>query len=103
MLAVAAGSEHLMRAMRSLEALFLIGVEGVTEIWLVRHADCYRDMTQGDDPPPSALGRDQAQRLAQRVNHAKPAAGYSSPYPPAMEAPRCITDDVRVDTRLVDT
>ncbi len=48
MLAVAplrgSGSEHVTRAMRSLEAIFLIGVKGVTEIWLVRHADCYRDM-----------------------------------------------------------
>ena len=102
MLAVAAGSEHLMRAMRSLEALFLIGVEGVTEIWLVRHADCYRDMTEVDDPPLSALGRDQAQRLAQRLNHIKPAAVYSSPYRRAMETARCITDDVRVDARLVE-
>jgi len=102
MLAVAAGSEHLMRAMRSLEALFLIGVEGVTEIWLVRHADCYRDMTEVDDPPLSALGRDQAQRLAQRVNRIKPAAVYSSPYRRAMETARCITDDVRVDARLVE-
>ena len=102
MLAVAAGSVHLMRAMRSLEALFLIGVEGVTEIWLVRHADCYRDMTEVDDPPLSALGRDQAQRLAQRVNRIKPAAVYSSPYRRAMETARCITDDVRVDARLVE-
>ena len=102
MLAVAAGSEHLMRGMRSLEALFLIGVEGVTEIWLVRHADCYRDMTEVDDPPLSALGRDQAQRLAQRVNRIKPAAVYSSPYRRAMETARCITDDVRVDARLVE-
>ena len=102
MLAVAAGSEHLMRAMRSLEALFLIGVEGVTEIWLVRHADCYRDMTEVDDPPLSALGREQAQRLAQRLNHIKPAAVYSSPYRRAMETARCITDDVRVDARLVE-
>src|SRR5437868_10511921 len=102
MLAVAAGSEQLMQAMRSLEALFLIGVEGVTEIWLVRHADCYRDMTEVDDPPLSALGRDQAQRLAQRVNHIKPAAVYSSPYRRAKETARCITDDVRVDPRLVE-
>jgi len=27
--------------MRSLEGAFLLGLEGVTEIWLVRHADCY--------------------------------------------------------------
>ena len=102
MLAVATGSEHLTRAMRSLEALFLIGVEGVTELWLVRHADCYRDMTEADDPPLSSLGRDQAQRLAERVTHAKPAAVYSSPYRRAMETARAITEDVRVDSRLIE-
>lgn len=68
MLAVApprgSGSEHVARAMRSLEAIFLIGVKGVREIWLVRHADSYRDMVEVDDPPLSALGRDQARRLA---------------------------------------
>src|SRR5438132_7125854 len=105
MLAVAplrgSGSEHLTRAMRSLEALFLIGVEGVTEIWLVRHADCYRDMVEVDDPPLSAVGRDQAQRLAQRVRRADPIAVYSSPYRRAMETAHAITDDVRVDQRLI--
>lgn len=49
MLPVATGSEHLTRAMKSLEAIFLIGVEGVTEIWLVRHADCYQDLTEVED------------------------------------------------------
>ena len=70
MLAVAAASEQIRRAMRSLEAAFLIGVEGVTEIWLVRHADCYQDMVETEDPPLSALGRSQAQRLAERIRHA---------------------------------
>ena len=57
MLAVAAGAERMTQAMRSLEAAFLIGVEGVTEIWLVRHGDCYENMAEGPDPPLSALGR----------------------------------------------
>ena len=46
MLPVTTGSEQLGRAMRSLDALFLVGVEGVTEIWLVRHADCYDGLTE---------------------------------------------------------
>jgi len=102
MLAVAAGSEHLTRAMRSLEAAFLIGVEGVTEIWLVRHADCYRDVVVAEDPPLSAIGRDQAERLGQRVRRMKPAAVYSSPYRRATETAHAITDHVRVDERLVE-
>jgi probable phosphoglycerate mutase len=102
MLAVAAGSEQLTRAMRSLEAAFLIGVEGVTEIWLVRHADCYRDLTTTEDPPLSSLGRQQAGRLAERVRRVRHAAVYSSPYRRAKETARAITDDVREDKRLVE-
>jgi len=102
MLAVAAGSEYVTRAMLALEAAFLIGVEGVTEIWLVRHADCHRDMAVVDDPPLSPVGREQAAHLARRVQHAQPAAVYSSPYLRAMETAHAITDDVRVDPRLVE-
>jgi probable phosphoglycerate mutase len=102
MLAVADGSAHLSRAMRSLEAAFLIGVEGVTEVWLVRHADCYRNMVEADDPPLSHLGREQARRLAERVRRVNPAVVYSSPYRRAIETARAITHDVVVDQRLIE-
>ena len=102
MLAVTAGSEQIRRAMQALEAAFLIGVEGVTEIWLVRHADCYQDMEQAEDPPLSALGRAQSQRLAERVKRGGPAAVYTSPFRRALETARAITDDVTVDPRLVE-
>jgi probable phosphoglycerate mutase len=102
MLAVAAGSEQLTRAMRSLEAAFLIGVEGVTEIWLIRHADCYEDLSDTADPPLSKLGRDQAARLAQRLRRTKPAAVYSSPYRRAIETAKAFSGDVQVDERLVE-
>jgi probable phosphoglycerate mutase len=102
MLAVAAGSEQLTRAMQALEAAFLIGVEGVTEVWLVRHADCYQDLVDTVDPPLSALGRDQATRLAERVRRMQPTAVYSSPYRRAIETAKAISDDVRVDDRLIE-
>jgi probable phosphoglycerate mutase len=102
MLAVAAGSDQLTKAMQSLEAAFLIGIEGVTEIWLVRHADCYRDLTTTEDPPLSTLGRQQAARLAERVRRVRHAAVYSSPYRRALETARAITGDVRQDKRLVE-
>ena len=102
MLAVTAGSEQITRAMQALEAAFLIGIEGVTETWLVRHADCYQDITDTSDPPLSALGRDQASRLADRLRRARPAAIYSSPYRRAIETARAVSDDVRVDDRLVE-
>jgi len=96
------GSEQITRAMHALEAAFLIGVEGVTETWLVRHADCYQDITDTSDPPLSALGRDQAARLAERVRRAGPAAIYSSPYRRAIETAHAISDEVVVDDRLVE-
>ena len=88
--------------MLALEKAFLIGVEGATEIWLVRHGDCYRGMQDADDPPLSEPGRDQASKLAKRVRHANPAAVYSSPYKRALETARTITEDVRIDQRLVE-
>jgi broad specificity phosphatase PhoE len=102
MVPVTAGSEQLTRAMQSLEAAFLIGVEGVTEIWLVRHADCYFEMTDRTDPPLSSLGRDQAARLARRVQGTEHAAVYSSPYQRAVETAKAIGYDVHVDDRLVE-
>lgn len=102
MLAVDTGSHYLTRAMQSLEAMFLIGVKDVTEVMLVRHADCYRDMTMGIDPPLSSLGREQAQRLARRVAKLEPAAVYSSPLRRATETASAITPDFREDTRLVE-
>lgn len=98
----ATASQQLMRAMRSLEAIFLVGVEGVTEVLLVRHADCYRDLTDVVDPPLSALGREQARLLGARINRHKPAAVYASPLRRAMETAGAITDTFKVDQRLVE-
>ena len=94
--------ERMTEAMRSLEASFLIGVEGVTEVWLVRHADCYEGMSVHADPPLSALGRTQAGLLANRVRKLRPAAIYCSPYRRSLETARTIADDVHVDDRLVE-
>ena len=96
------GSSQVTRAMRSLEAAFLIGVEGVTEIWLVRHADAYGLEVDSADPPLSAAGRVQAAKIAERVRRIKPSAVYSSPYRRAIETARAITDEVRVDDRLIE-
>jgi broad specificity phosphatase PhoE len=88
--------------MRNLEAAFLIGVEGTTEIWLVRHGDCYEDMAEGPDPGLSLTGREQAERLAKRIHKLEPAAVYSSPSLRAVETARHIRDDVKTDDRLVE-
>jgi probable phosphoglycerate mutase len=99
---MASSPERMTEAMRSLEATFLIGVEGVTEVWLVRHADCYEGMSERVDPPLSALGRKQAELLAKRLRKLQPSAIYSSPYRRAIETARTIADDVHVDDRLIE-
>jgi 2,3-bisphosphoglycerate-dependent phosphoglycerate mutase len=104
MLAVAGDAERLTQAMRSLEATFLIGVEDVTTIWLVRHGDCYEGMTEGSDPPLSPLGRTQAARLAERVKRVGATAFYASPLRRAVETAHIIDggDEVREDKRLIE-
>src|SRR5258708_18111112 len=103
MVPVTAGSEQLTRAMQSLEAAFLLGLEGVTEIWLVRHADCYFEMSDRTDPPLSSIGREQAARLAKRLERTEHAALYSSPYQRAIRTAKAIGYDVQVADRLVQT
>jgi broad specificity phosphatase PhoE len=97
-----AGAERMTQAIRSLEAAFLIGVEGTTEIWLVRHGDCYEGMADEPDPPLSPMGRHQAEKLARRVKALKPAAVYASPSRRALETAQLIGPEVRTDERLVE-
>ncbi len=90
----------MLQAVRNLEAAFLVGIDGVTEVWLVRHADAYVGGIDESDPGLSDVGREQAARLAQRVRRAPSAAVYSSPARRALETARHISDDARVDRRL---
>lgn len=101
----AMGSEQphgMSSAMRSIERAFLIGVEGTTELWLIRHGDVYEGM--GDDPDPalSAPGRAQAARLAARMRDVDLAAVYASPLRRAQETARAFSDDVVTDDRLLE-
>ena len=97
-----AGAERLTTAMKSLEAAFLIGLEGTTEIWLVRHGDCYEGMVDDPDPALSPTGRKQAALLAARVKRLEPGAVYTSPARRARETAREIAPDARVDERLME-
>ena len=89
--------------MRALEAAYLIGVEGATQIWLVRHGDCYEGMVDGDlDPGLSPLGLAQAAKLAARVRGLHPAAVYASPAKRAVQTAQAITHEVITDPRLLE-
>jgi probable phosphoglycerate mutase len=58
-------------ALARLHERFLIGVEGVTEVWLIRHGDAYAELVSLDDsnidPPLSPKGRREAERLGMRL------------------------------------
>jgi len=88
--------------MRSIEQAYLIGVDGVTEVWLVRHADVYETLDDLDDPGLSPRGREQARRLAERVRRVAVTAVYASPHRRALETARALADDVRIDPRLAE-
>jgi probable phosphoglycerate mutase len=61
-----------LQALDALHERFLVGVEGVTELWLVRHGDAYAELVSLDDsnidPPLSPKGRDEAAKLGERMN-----------------------------------
>ena len=67
----AGGRSKFLAALDQLHQRFLVGVEGVTEVWLVRHGDAYAELVSLDDanidPPLSPKGRDEAARLGQRL------------------------------------
>jgi len=80
-----ASTDGVVAAIRSLQRAYLIGVEGVTEIWLVRHADVYDELEDASDPPLSRLGHQQAERLARRLRSLEIRAVYSSHYRRALQ------------------
>lgn len=86
--------------MRSLREAYLIGVEGVTEVWFARHADVYDALEEVSDPPLSPLGREQAERLARRLKSLEIDAVYSSPHRRALQTAAAISDRVTTDARL---
>ena len=92
------------RAMRSLERAFLLGVEGTSEVLLVRHGDCY-DGLDGEadaDPPLSPTGREQTRRLGERLRRMEIDAVYASPLRRARETAELLGLPVTVDERLVE-
>src|SRR5260370_16066158 len=97
--------QAMASAMRSIEAAFLVDANGATlpgatEVWLVRHGDCYDGITS-EDPALSPRGRKQARRLAERLRRLDVAAVYVSPMRRALETAAAFASDVRVEERLV--
>jgi len=97
-----ANTDGVVAAIRSLQRAYLIGVEGVTEVWLVRHADVYENGELVPDPPLSPLGHRQAERLAQRLKSVEVRAVYASPLRRAQQTAAALTKQVTTDARLTE-
>lgn len=97
-----------LRALDRLHERFLVGVDGVAEVWLIRHGDAYAELVSLDDtnidPPLSKVGRGEARRLAHRLEAAGVSAIWSSQIARARETAQAAADEigikVRVDARL---
>ncbi len=93
-------ADQLGATLERMQRAFLVGVDGMTEVWLIRHADAYRDGPSGPDPGLSRLGREQAQRLGQRLRGLRIDAVYASPLRRAQETARGLAPQVQSDLRL---
>ncbi|HKA51365.1 MAG TPA: histidine phosphatase family protein [Candidatus Dormibacteraeota bacterium] len=99
-----------LKMIEELNARHLIGVDGVREIWLIRHADAYAGMqvlARGRiDTELSELGRQQAERLAARLASVPLHAVWSSDLLRARQTAEAIVSGrdlaVRVDHRLTE-
>src|SRR3981081_1538474 len=71
-----------LNALARLHDRFLVDVEGVTEVWLIRHGDAYAELVSVDDnnidPPLSPKGRQEAEALGKRLSGAHVTAIWSS-------------------------
>jgi len=99
-----------LKMIEELNARYLVGVDGVREIWLIRHADAYAGMqalAEGRiDTELSERGRDQAERLAARLAPVALHAVWSSDLLRARQTAEAIADGrtlaIRVDKRLTE-
>ena len=97
-----------LKMIEELNARHLVGVDGVREVWLIRHADAYagiESLAEGRvDPPLSKRGLEQAERLAARLAAVPLHAVWSSDLlrarQTAGEIARGRAVEVRVDRRL---
>jgi len=92
----------LAKAMHAIERAFLVGVEGATEVLLIRHADGYDEAEDEVDPPLSSRGRWQAERVGERLRRLHIEGLYSSALRRALETARPIGHDVIIEPRLLE-
>jgi probable phosphoglycerate mutase len=101
-------TSRFLHALDRLHERFLVGDPEVTEIWLVRHGDAYAELVSLDDakidPPLSAKGRAEAEKLGLRLAQSGVSAMWASPIRRAQEtaeiAARAAGLTIHTDPRL---
>lgn len=101
-------SAAFLRMLEQLHERHLVGVQGVREVWLVRHADAYTGLEELGrgvlDPPLTPAGREQAARLAMRLAYLPIDQVWSSDLRRAVETAEAVARphglEVRTDRRL---
>ncbi|MCH8025397.1 MAG: histidine phosphatase family protein [Chloroflexi bacterium] len=89
-----------------LERLYLLGVEGVTEVLLVRHAEQARDLSgkMGDlrDPPLSERGREQARLVGESLSATHLDAVFSSGLQRALNTAEAIAGHHELEVKVIE-
>ena len=101
-------SASFLRMLERLHERHLVGVEGVREIWLVRHGDAWSELERLPDgrldPPLTPAGRDQAARLRRRLHGVRVDAVWASDLRRAIETAEPVAADhglaIQTDPRL---
>jgi len=99
---------RFLEALDKLHERFLVGDAEATEVWLVRHGDAYAELVSLDDsnidPPLSAKGRAEAEKLGVRMAGSGITAIWASPIRRAQETAAIAAGagglEVRTDPRL---
>ncbi len=94
------------RRLSPLERLYLLGVEGVTEVLLVRHAEQERDLSGpvGDfrDPPLSERGREQARLVGEALATVRLDAVFSSSLQRALKTAEAVAGHHELDVQVIE-
>ena len=94
------------RRLSPLERLYLLGVEGVTEVLLVRHAEQASDLAapvgEFRDPPLSERGEEQARLVGEALSSTHLAAVFSSGLQRALKTAEAIAGHQQLDVQVIE-
>ncbi len=101
-----AGKEDKKRRLTPLERLYLVGVEGVTEVLLIRHAEQAFGITGTvgafRDPPLSERGEQQARLVGESLSNVHLDAVFSSRLQRALRTAEAVAGHHELDVNVIE-